>query len=369
MRNFYAVILAGGAGTRLWPLSRKKTPKHLLKLISDHSMIYETVDRVKHLIPSENIFIITNFEHAEGIAQELPQVPREQIIGEPRGRNTGWAMGLGAYYVVKKDPNAVVINFAADHLIEKHTEFVDAIKTAKAAAEMGDYLVTIGIVPTYPHTGLGYIKIGDVLKEVDNIPVYKVEKFVEKPNEETAQEFVASKNYFWNANLYTWHVNSLKRALQTHAPEVFTGLETMAKAIGTDQEQQALEEMYANASDVQIDKGVSEKASNLLMIEGDFGWKDVGDWEELYQIKHKDANQNVTLEDTTILDLGTRDSLLLANTPKLVSANKKLIAAVGLENIIIVDTPDALLICPRDRVQEVKKIVETLKAQNKSEYL
>ncbi len=362
MDDLYALILAGGSGTRLWPKSRKKAPKHLLQLTSSQSMIQETAQRLNGLMPPDHIFVVTNALHKAAIVEQLPEVPADNVIAEPSGKNTAWAMGLGAYYIAKHNPNAVIVNLAADHVISDMAKFSDLVQTACQAAKLGDYLISIGIVPTMPHTGLGYIKRGDEFQQVNGQTVYKVGKFVEKPDLETAKEFVASGHYFWNANLYTWQASSIKAALAKHAPQVHAGLEKVDAAIGSGTELQVLEEVYGQAEDTQIDKGVSEKADNLLMIEGNFGWDDIGDWNVLYKILAKSKGDNVVL--------GNKENVMALDTSgSLIHTDGRLIATIGLTDVVIIDTPNALLVCSRDKAQDVKKIVEKLKEEDKGEYL
>lgn len=360
--NLYALILAGGSGTRLWPKSIKKSPKHLLKLYTDQSMIKETVDRLEGIVPHENIFVVTKADQAADIKRELPFINPKHVIAEPTGKNTAWAMGLGAYYIAHENSDAVVVNLAADHVIERKDVFQQTVLAAAETARLGDYLLTIGIVPTMPHTGYGYIKIGEAFQEVSGMQVYNVDGFQEKPDLETAKDFLPTGQYFWNANLYTWHVNALKTALHVHAGHVAEGLDRIASVIDTNSEQTVMNEVYTAAQEAQIDAAVSEKATNLLMIKGDFGWNDIGDWGVLFDIKAKDEQNNVVIDDGLhVINIGSSNSLI--------ESHGRMIATIGLDNIVVIDTPNATLICAQDKVQDVKKVVEKLKADNRSEFL
>lgn len=358
--NFYALILAGGVGSRLWPKSRQNMPKHLLSLHTEMTMIQEAVDNISGLIPADKVFIITNKSHLDEVKRQLPNIKPSHIIAEPKGRNTAWAMGLGARFIEKEDPNAVVINVAADHVIRKRKKFEQVLKTAYKAASSGEYLVTIGIVPEFAHTGFGYIRIGQELEKINGHPVFKVRGFTEKPDMATALAFLATKEYFWNANLYTWHVKAVREALEKYTPEVSSGINKIMDAADSSNYESVLDEVYKKAEDVQIDKGVSEKAKNLVMIPGDFGWSDIGDWAVIHDVKSKSKDETVVLgEDFNHIGIDTTGSLI--------QTDKRVIATIGLSNMVIIDTPDALLICPKDRVQDVKKIVEHLKKEERTE--
>lgn len=360
--SLYALILAGGSGTRLWPKSRQSSPKHLLQLNTSSSMIRETVERIRNTIDINHIFVVTNQDQVQGVREDLPEIPAGHIVAEPFGRNTAWAMGLGAYYIAKENPDATIINLAADHVITDKEEFARNMEAAFEAANSGDFLVTIGIKPTFPHSGLGYIRIGEEKKSIEGTDVYTVASFTEKPDVETAKSFLASGQYYWNANLYTWRAIAIKQALQKHTPDVYQGLETINNAIGTASETASIADVYNQAQSVQIDKGVSEKADNLLMIPGSFDWYDIGDWGVLYDLKKEHDGANVVLGNIAdCLNLDTKGSLI--------QTDKRLIATIGVSDLVIIDTHDALLICPRDRVQDVKKVVEQLKAEGKTKYL
>ncbi|MDD2823369.1 MAG: sugar phosphate nucleotidyltransferase [Candidatus Daviesbacteria bacterium] len=362
--HFYAVILAGGGGTRLWPKSRKKTPKHLLKLYGKRTMVQQTYDRIKPLIPKERIYLITLENYVKDIKEQLPGLLEENIIAEPMSKNTALAMGLASTVIRKIDPMAVVVNLAADQLIEDEEAFCNTIELALGVAAADNHLVSIGIKPTFAHTGLGYIKTGQALKDYSTAKhfVYKCDGFKEKPDIETAQTFLNSGKYLWNANLYCWSVEALANAIAKHAPGLNRGLEQIFQSLDTKESKGVTQKVYEDAENVQIDVAVSERVNNLVVIPGDFGWNDVGDWKVIYDTKKKDENGNV-------VD-GVEDLLVNINSEEcLIQGNQKLIAVIGLKDIIVVDTKDAILICHKDKTQDVKKVIEKLKEEKMEEYL
>lgn len=362
LNNYYAVILAGGGGTRLWPKSRRSNPKHLLKLYGEKTMVQQTFDRISPLIPKERIFLITLKNYVEDIKNQLPELLDENIIAEPQGKNTALAMGLASYVIRKQNPGAVIINLAADQLVEKEDIFREVIAEALSVAGSSEYIVSVGIKPSFPHTGLGYIKTGEKLNISENFPVYKSEGFKEKPDLKTAQTFLNSGNYLWNANLYCWSVKNITEAFKEYAPDLSNNLNDIFVSLDTPEEENVISNIYEKAENVQIDVAVSEKVKNLVVIPGDFGWNDVGDWKVIYDTKPKDGQGNVIdNEGDLLLNINSENCLI--------EGNKKLIAMIGLKDIIIVDTKDALLICHKDKTQDVKKVIEKLKEEKKEEYL
>lgn len=356
--NFYAVILAGGGGTRLWPKSRKKHPKHLLKLFGDKTLFRHTYERIAPVIPNERILVITHVDHAQEIVDELPELSKDNFIIEPEAKNTALAMGVAAAFVHKRNLDSVIINLAADHIYLDVPKFQQTALTALNEAAKGDYIVTIGIKPTFAHTGLGYIKMGEKFGE----HAYIGEGFKEKPNLETAQAFLAEGNYVWNANLYCWSTKTVLEAFKKHSPQISKCMEEIMEASGTPDEKQTMEKVYMEAPSEQIDTAISEKADNLLIVEGDFGWSDIGDWKVVYDTNFKDENNNVIIKnDGDLIEMGNSNSLI--------ETNGRLVVAIGLENIVVVDTEDAILIVSKDKTQDVKKAVEKLKEMKKGEYL
>lgn len=364
--NYYAVILAGGAGSRLWPASRKAHPKHLLKLLGEKTLIQTTFDRVDGVVPTENIYIITNKIHQKEVAQQLPKIPEKNIIGEPSAKNTAMAMGAAAAVIHSRNPNASIVYLAADHVIKNENRFKMNALAALDVAASGDYIVAVGIKPEFPHTGLGYIKIGAEIEELSKVAkkgfVFKGVEFKEKPNLVTAQSFVASGQYLWNANLYSWSTKTILKALEEQSPEVYKAVAEIAEKAREGNLEKVLEDAYSKVgSPESIDYEVSEKVKNLVVIPGDFGWSDVGDWRVVFDLKPKNMHGIASHEHTEVINVGSNNLLI--------DAGKKLVAVVGVDNLVIIDTGDTLLIAKNDATQDVKKIVEKLKEEKNDKYL
>lgn len=362
--NIYAVILAGGGGTRLWPKSRKKTPKQFLKLVGKETMIQLTANRIAKLIPWERIIVVTNQMHADEVKQQLPEVPQSNILLEPKKKDTALAMLVGAAYAKSLDPNAVIINCASDHIVTDTNEFLKVMKAAANIASDGEYLIAIGITPTRPATGFGYIKIGEDLKKINQgLNLFKVESFTEKPNEPTARAFISTGKYFWNANMYVWSATAIMDAFSKHAPDTYALTKDLPSKNAQDF-QKSLEDIYDKAESISIDYAISEKADNLALIPGDFGWNDLGDWKVVYDLETKDLAGNVIVSDAE-----SAHTLAVNSQNNLIHVNDRLVALVGVDDMIIIDTDEILMIAPKNRSQEVKKLVDRLKEENKPDYL
>ncbi len=357
--HFYAVILAGGGGTRLWPKSRKKHPKHLLNLLGKESMLQLTFKRISNIFPVDKIFLITLGDYASDVISQLPLLKKENLILEPVQKNTALAMGVAAAYVKNRDEKGTILNVAADQLIEDDKEFQNAVLLALETAKESDDIVAIGIRPTFPHTGLGYIRIGE---QVDHGLVFKCRGFKEKPNITTAQSFLASGQYLWNANLYCWKVETIFQAMKAHSPKIYHAMEEIFQTIGKQDEPKVKENVYKEAENVQIDYAVSEKAKNLLVVPGDFGWSDIGDWKVVYDSNFKDKTGNVVVAPQG-------EFIGIDNKNCFFETKDKLVVGIGLENIVVVATNDAILICAKERTQDVKKAVEEIKLSKKDTYL
>lgn len=349
--------MAGGRGERFWPKSRKSLPKQFLSLTDDgKTMIQLTVERILPLVKMEDIYISTNRDYKELVRQQLPEIPEENILCEPVGRNTAPCIGLGAVHMRKKYEDAVMYVLPSDHLIKYTSIFLSTLTDAGEVAEQGENLVTLGITPDCPETGYGYIKF---LPDQMLGRAFEVDRFVEKPDLETAKEYVASEQYLWNSGMFIWKVSTILKNLETYLPETYQGLNRIADAIGTEEEGLVLEKEFSAFQSESIDYGIMEKAKNIYILSGSFGWDDVGSWLAVGRIKKSNEFGNVINGNAVTVD--TKNCII--------QGGKKLIATVGIEDIIVVDTEDALLICEKDSAGNIKKVLENLKICNRTEYL
>jgi len=355
------VILAGGSGTRFWPLSRKKTPKQLMSVFGDKSMLQRTVERVLPLKP-ERIFVVTNELQAEETRRQLADFESDAIfvVEEPLARNTAPAIGLAAAIIERQDPTAIMVVLPADHFIRDEEEFRATLLRANAAAADWN-LVTLGIVPTGPETGYGYIE-ADQAQGVDG--VLPVKRFVEKPPREKALEFVAAGNFFWNSGMFAWRNDVILDRIRTHMPDLWAGLSVLdipASLCRLSSLHEQVADLYGRIDGQSIDYGVMEKAEGVVVLPSSFGWSDVGSWSAVPEIMAAGRDGNIIIDESQVVSLDSSGCL--------VRGGNKVVALVGVQNLIVVDTGDALLICPRDRAQDVKKITEELNARGMSELL
>jgi mannose-1-phosphate guanylyltransferase len=346
----YAVIMAGGAGTRFWPLSRLERPKQLLPLgPSEEPLLVATVRRVEALVPKDRIYIVTSKALAEAVAELLPGVPRENILAEPAARNTAPCVGWAAAHVHRKDPEGVIAVLPADHYISDEPALIEAMRLGLETAVDGD-LVTVGVRPTRPETGYGYVEVGEPLAE----GVYRARRFVEKPNRQRAEHFLASGHFLWNAGMFFFRADVILEAIQKHLPGIGQALARFDAAAAEGREEEEVETSYAALPAVSFDHGVMEKAGDVAVIPCACGWSDLGSWTTAYELAPKDEHGNAIPEDGVALET----SGCFATT-----TSGKVVALVGVRDLVIVDTEDALLVLPRSRAQEVKDVVAALKAR------
>lgn len=354
----YALIMAGGSGTRLWPCSREACPKQLLSLLSERTMLQEAYQRITPLIPDEQVFVVTSEAYADVVREQIPQLPAANIIGEPEGHGTAPCIGLSALYLRRLDPEGVMAVLTADHYIEKADELRRALEAAAQVAEAG-HLVTLGIQPSHPATGYGYIERGEKLAQISGLDVHRVEKFTEKPDLATAQAFVKSGRYYWNSGMFIWKVSTILREFQKLMPQLYAQLMEIDAALGTTQERAVLERVWPQVENETIDYGIMERAQDVAVIPVDIGWSDVGDWAALSELLPPDEEGNVIVGEHVGLD--TRRCMI--------HGSRRLVATIGLEDMIVVDTEDALFICPKERAQEVRDLVEKLKESGREEFM
>jgi mannose-1-phosphate guanylyltransferase len=361
MNHTYAVIMAGGGGTRLWPVSRKKHPKHVLPLLEERTLFQSTLDRLNGFIPPERTIVVTTSDQAGELQKQAPELSKENFLIEPEPRGTASVIGLAATVLQKRDPKSVMLVQTSDHFIRNRDVFRLVMRNAVKIARK-DYLVTLGITPTFPATGYGYIHRGDDLLEISEYSVYRVLKFTEKPDEVTARAMLASGDFSWNSGMFIWKTDRILEEFSRQMPELKVSLDRISKVWGTGEQGNTLQTEWLNLKSETIDYGIMENATNVAVLPaGGLEWSDVGSWDSLFDVLLPDGHGNVVVNSDKML-LDTRDSLVY-------STEKKLVVTIGLENVIIVDTPDALLVCNSDQAQQVRQVIENLKTEHKEEYL
>ena len=348
--DLYAVIMAGGSGTRFWPASRAARPKQFLPISGGAPMIEETRLRLEGLVAPEHVLVVTAASQAAAVRAALPGLPPENLIAEPEARNTAPAVALAAFEIARRDPEAIQVVLPADHVISPPEAFRASLAAAAEEAASGDVLLTFGIRPTEPATGYGYIEAGDRLHERRGVPVHAVAKFHEKPLRERAEEYVASGRFFWNAGIFVWSTAAILAAVERHLPVMHAGLE--AWALGERQ----LDEVYTSLDKQPVDTAILERAANVRMMPIDYSWNDVGSWAALPELGDPDADGNwiSTSDGARVVSIDSTSNVVYAE-------GKRVVALIGTHDLVVVQTEDATLVCPRDRAQEVKQIVESLR--------
>lgn len=359
----YPVIMAGGSGTRFWPLSRHLFPKQLLRIGGEHTLIQQTMRRVIDCAPASNVLISTNAAQADLIRVQLADWKEDLTNGfllEPEGRNTAPAIALAASEVLARDPDGVMLVVPADHVVTGQRDFAAAVQLASQLAADG-YLVTFGIKPIRPETGYGYIKPKDsaLLGKLGKLRGYRVHKFVEKPNAAKAAQYVKAGDYFWNSGMFVWRAATILEEIRRHQPAIATAMDRIRELKSAGAPKQAVEDVYCKIKPVSIDNGVMEQSSKAAVVPVTFKWSDVGSWGSLDEVAEKDRAGNVVTG--RVVDLESKHSI--------VYADRRVVATIGLQDMVVVDTPDATLVCPKSRAQDVKKIVDILKQQQAPEHL
>lgn len=357
--KIYGVIMAGGGGTRFWPLSRRELPKQFLNLTGRDVLVNETFDRLSQVAEAEDIFVVTNALHAEKTLSIMQgRIEENHVLSEPAARNTAACIGYAAMEILKKYGDGIMCVMPSDHYIRDEALYADTIKRGAELAETSDCLVTIGIRPEYPATGYGYIKSRPVQEET-GADYRLVEEFVEKPAEEVAKEYLAEGGYSWNSGMFIWKASVIMQYFKRLLPDIYEYLEKMGSAMGTVQEKAVKEEVYPHIPKISIDYGIMERADKVIMLEGLFGWNDVGSLDAMELFGKKDARGNVSIGNCVLVD--TEGTICYAKD--------KLIAAAYVEDLIVVEAKDAILVCPRQKAQEVRKIVEFLEKHGQTDYL
>ena len=350
-----AVIMAGGRGERFWPKSRNSCPKQFLSLTSDgETMIQKTVKRLRSLVADEDVYIVTNASYIGLVREQLPQIPAENILAEPCARNTAPCIAFAAAVIGRKYDDAVMLVLPSDHLISYEKIYVSTLRKAVAVAEEGKNLVTIGITPTYPETGYGYINFGEEAGSA-----FKVERFVEKPDLATAKSYLASGDYLWNSGMFVWKVSSILADIKEFMPDIYEGAARIGESFGTDSYNDTLVKEFTAFRSESVDFGIMEKAENIYTIPGSFGWDDVGSWLAIERINQTDDLKNYFEGDVVAVD----------SKRTTVCGGKRLIAAIGTRDVIIVDTDDVLLVCSKNNTQDVKKAIAELKSKGRTDLI
>lgn len=348
----YAVIMAGGTGTRFWPKSTSKHPKQFLKLFGKETMIQQTVNRLAPDINSENVLVVTNADYISFVKNQLPSVPDHQIIGEPVARNTAPCVAAAAAILHKIDPDSTMIVLPADHRIENRDGFLDVLQSAADVAAETESLVTIGIKPSRPETGYGYIQYNSDQKvDAGDHTAYSVQNFTEKPDLETAKKFLKSGDYVWNSGMFIWKTSSILNAFKEHLPEIYSQMQTLIKS---EMNEEDIEKFYRSCPSISVDYGIMEKAANVNVIPAEFGWNDVGSWRSVHDLSDKDDQQNA---------LDPEETLALKSKGNLVQSDSgKQVVLIGVENLAVVETDDAIMVLDLEHDQDVKTVVEQFKA-------
>lgn len=360
----YAVIVAGGRGTRLWPASRTTSPKQVKPFVGDRTMLQRTYERVCQVVPPENVLVVTNVIYKDEIRLQLPNLSSGQFILEPEARNTAPAVGLAAAVLAKRDPEATMINVWSDHFIRHEDEYKNKILLAdEILKNHPQYLIDIVAKPEYAATGYGYLEAGEELAQHNGVTVYKAARFVEKPDLETAQRYLASGKYFWNTAIFVWKAKTLLDMYGRYVPAMYEGIMEIQAAWDTPQQEKIMQEFFPTLDKISIDYAIFEKTPNIALIPADLGWRDVGSWQAVYDILVGVDTGKGVVQKGKVVALDTEDTLIF-------NENKdKLVAVVGLKDIVIVDTPDSLLVMKKSQDQDVKKIVEKIEQDGELEHL
>jgi len=359
MTNLFTLIMAGGSGTRFWPRSKALKPKQYLNLFGNESLLQSTIQRFSTFTPTENIYVVSGKSQATVLEEQSPMLPKENLIYEPVGKNTLPCIGLAAMFAERENPEGVMVVTPSDHLIENDGLFRDTVLAAVKIANERDGIVTIGITPTYPATGYGYVQTAENITGSEKIKQFKVERFVEKPNEATASEYLEHGGFYWNSGLFVFKISVFLEAVKQFAPALYADLRKIQSDLGNPSFEQTLDTIYRAVEGISVDYGIMEHAKNIYLVEGNFVWNDLGSWESVYLTAEKDENGNGGSGESVIID--SKNSYIYSETG--------IIALVGLDDVIVVQHGNTTLVCKRDKAEDIKKVVDRLKAENKNQYL
>lgn len=353
------VIMAGGRGERFWPKSRSGKPKQFTNLTGEGSLLYLTYKRVSEMVSPQQVFVVTGREYKEITCQSVPDIPEENIIIEPEGRNTAPCIGLAAVVIEERFPGSTMIVLPADHLVKEEDKFIECLKIAVEQAESSNGLVTLGIKPTRPETGYGYLKTGEAVSATGSGSVYKVDRFVEKPDLERASLYLNDGGYLWNGGIFIWKVTVILEAFKQYLPEIYIGLMEIKQYLDSDRYIEVLSEIYPNLPKISIDYGIMEKAERVFTVPGGFYWDDVGTWNALERVFGTDKDGN--LLRGSVVTVETRNTI--------VDGGERLVALVGVEDLVVVDTEDTTFVCHKSKIEQVRELLSKLRNQEMDKYL
>ncbi len=359
MEKLYCLIMAGGSGTRFWPRSKAVKPKQYLNIFGEDSLLQSTIKRFSNFTEYEDIYIVSGKSQAKVLEEQTPELPKENLIYEPVGKNTLPCIGLAAMFAEVDNPEGIMVVSPSDHLITDENLFKNTVLTAAKIADEKNGIVTIGITPTYPATGYGYVQTAEEINAGDAIKQFKVERFVEKPDEKTADSYLKQGGFFWNSGLFIFKVSVFLDSVKQFAPNLYNDLKKIQAEIGKETFEPTLDTIYRAVESISVDYGIMEHAKNIYLVEGSFDWNDLGSWESVYLTDKKDENGNA----------GAGEAILLDTKNSYVYSDSGLVAVVGLDDVVVVQDGNTTLVCKRDKTEDVKKIVEQLKAGKKNEFL
>jgi mannose-1-phosphate guanylyltransferase len=359
MTNLFTLIMAGGSGTRFWPRSKAAKPKQYLNLFGNESLLQSTIKRFSTFTATDNIYVVSGKSQATVLEEQTPMLPKANLIYEPVGKNTLPCIGLAAMFAEKENPEGVMVVTPSDHLIENEELFRDTVLAAVKIAEERNGIVTVGITPKYPATGYGYVETADEITGSEKIRQFKVERFVEKPNEETATNYLKQGGFFWNSGMFIFKIPVFIEALKQFAPALYADLRKIQADLGNPSFEKTLDIIYRAVEGISVDYGIMEYAKDIYLVEGNFVWNDLGSWESVYLTAEKDVNGNA----------GSGESVIIDSKNSYIYSESGLIALVGLDDVIVVQDGNTTLVCKRDKAEEIKKVVDRLKAENKNQYL